>query len=87
MEYLYNIRDGQDGSASVEFFDCERTMILAEVIDEEAYGLGEGGSILEVDGSLLEDLTTEMDLVERHGQEAVDKAIIDGDWRLQEIDN
>ena len=52
MRIYYTTVNGGDGSASVQFFDSQECITLLEEHDPEGYGIGEGGSWMDIEGTV-----------------------------------
>jgi hypothetical protein len=73
MKLYYTTSNNGDGSASVEFFEEQKCIELLEEADPETYGMGEGGSWMEVpDG-------TEITGIEIRSLEETERAVANSD--------
>lgn len=52
MRIYYTTTNNGDGSASVSFYESQECIDLLEEDDPETYGMGEGGSFFDVEGTI-----------------------------------
>lgn len=52
MRIYYTTTNGGDGSASVDFFESQDLIDMLEEHDPETYGMGEGGSWFDIEGTI-----------------------------------
>lgn len=63
MRVYYTTSNNGDGSASVHFFDSKECITYLEDKDPETWGMGEGGSYFDVEGSVTEITISTLDQV------------------------